>query len=147
MKNKLVFIVDNDPFTAKKMRLHMEALGFDVSYFATGSEAMSHLSLTPALIILAHDLGEKATGLDYLRLIKAFNKAIPVLFLLPPDGLNMAAHALRLGAFFYVEKIHTSFESIKNIIYDLDIEKKRKYWNALRTFRQGVFNLYGVYWL
>ena len=116
MKNKVVFIVDNDPFTAKKMRLHMEALGFEVAYFATGTEAMSQLTVTPSLIILAHDLGEEATGLDYLRLIKAFNKNIPVLFLLPPGNLNMAVHALRLGAFFYIEKIHASFESIKNIL-------------------------------
>jgi DNA-binding NtrC family response regulator len=145
MKNKVVFIVDNDPFSAKKMRLHMEALGFEVAYFATGTEAMSGLSANPSLIILAHDLGEEASGLDYLRLIKAVNKSIPVLFLLPPESLNMAVHALRLGAFFYIEKLHASFESLKNIIYDLDIDKKRKYWNALRSFRQGVFSLYGVY--
>ena len=144
-KNKTVFIVDNDPFSAKKMRLHLEALGFEVTYFASGSEVMNHLSSNPSLIILAHDLGETSNGLDYLRLIKTENRDIPVLFLLPQNNLSIAVHALRLGAFFYLEKIHASFESIKNILYDLDIEKKRKYWTALRNFRQGVFQLYNVY--
>ena len=145
MEKKNVFVVDNDPFEAKKIRLHLEALGFAVTYFASGSEMMNHLSEGPALIILAHDLGEQNTGLDYLKLVKALDRNIPVLFLVPQDNLNMAVHALRLGACFYLEKLNASFESIKNILYDLDIEKKRKYWTALRNFRQGVFSLYGFY--
>jgi DNA-binding NtrC family response regulator len=145
MKNKTVFIVDSDPSSAQKLRLHLEALHFDVTYFTTGSEMMNHLASNPCLIILAHDLNENNTGLDYLRLIKTMNRNIPVLFLLSQNNLDMAAHALSLGAAFYLEKFNTSFESIKKVIYDLDIEKKRKYASALRNFRQGVFNLYGIY--
>jgi FixJ family two-component response regulator len=145
MKKKTVFIVDSDPFSANKLRLHLEALEFDVAYFATGSEMMTYLPSNPSLIILAHDLREKNNGLDYLRQIKETNRDIPVLFLLSQNNLGMAVHALRLGAAFYMEKINTSFESIKTILYDLDIDKKRKYWTALRNFRQGVFSLYGFY--
>lgn len=143
MEKKNIFVVDSDPFSAKKLRLHLEALGFSVTYFATGSEMMNHLHSNPSLIILAHDLGEKNNGLDYLQQIKGVNRDIPVLFLLSQNNLNMAVHALRLGAAFYLEKINASFESIKTILYDLDIEKKRKYYSALRNFRQGVFSLYG----
>lgn len=143
MKTKTVFIVDSDPFSAKKLRLHLEALSFNVTYFASGSEMMHHLAANPSLIILAHDLGERRNGLDYLGQIKEANRDIPVIFLLSQNNLNMAVHALRLGAAFYMEKINTSFESIKNVLYDLDIEKKRKYWSALKSFRQGVFSLYG----
>jgi len=145
MKNKTVFIIDGDPSSAQKLRIHLESLHFDVTYFTTGSEMMNHLASNPSLIILAHDLAENNTGLDYLRLIKTMNRNIPVVFLLSQTNLSMAVHALRLGAAFYLEKFNTSFESIKNVIYDLDIEKKRKYWSALRNFRQGVFNLYGIY--
>jgi DNA-binding NtrC family response regulator len=145
MKNKTVFIVDSDPSSAQKLRLHLEALHFDVTYFTTGSEMMNHMASNPCLIILAHDLSENNTGLDYLRLIKTMNRNIPVLFLLSQNNLDMAAHALSLGAAFYLEKLNTSFESIKKVLYDLDIEKKRKYASALRTFRQSVFNLYGIY--
>lgn len=145
MKNKTVFIVDCDPHSSKKLRLHLEALDFDVTHFSSGSEMMNHLHSSPVLILLAHDLGENSDGLHYLRQIKEINRDIPVLFLLSQKNLTMAVHALRLGAAFYVEKINTSFESLKTILYDLDIEKKRKYWSALRNFRQGVFNLYGIY--
>ena len=145
MEKKIVFVVDNDPFEAKKIRTHLEALGFGVMYFASGSDMMSHLSTNPSLIILAHELGEKNDGLEYLRQIKEADRNIPVLFLLPQNGLSIAVHALRLGAFFYLEKINASFESLKNILYDLDIDKKRKSWTALRNFRQGVFSLYGFY--
>ena len=145
MKNKNVFIVDSDPSSANKLRLHLEALHFDVTYFSTGSEMMNHLVSNPSLIILSHDLDENNTGLDYLRLIKTINRTIPVLFVLSKQNLDMAVHALRLGAASYVEKFNTSFESIKNVLYDLDIEKKRRYASALRTFRKGVFNLYGIY--
>jgi FixJ family two-component response regulator len=145
MKNKTVFIVDSDLCSAQKLRVHLETLHFDVTYFTTGSEMMNHLPSDPCLIILAHDLAEKNTGLDYLRLIKTINRNVPVLFLLSQGNLSIAVQALRLGAAFYLEKLNTSFESIKNVLYDLDIEKKRKYWNALRTFRQGVFSLYGIY--
>jgi FixJ family two-component response regulator len=145
MKNKTVFIVDSDSCSAQKLSVHLETLHFDVTYFKSGSEMMNHLPSSPCLIILAHDLGENNTGLDYLRLIKTMNRNIPVLFLLSQNNLSMAVHALRLGAAFYLEKLNTSFESIKNVIYDLDLEKKRKYWSALRNFRQGVFNLYGIY--
>ena len=143
MEKKNVFVVDNDPFEAKKIRLHLEALGFSVVYFASGVEMMAHLSEGPALIILAHDLGEENNGLDYLKMVKEIDRSIPVIFLVPQNNLNMAVHALRLGACFYLEKLTASFESIKNVLYDLDIEKKRKYWTALRNFRQGVFSLYG----
>jgi len=145
MKNKTVFIVDSDPSSAHRLRLHLEALKFDVTNFTTGSEMMDQLISKPSLIILAHDLRENSSGLDYLRQIKEMNRDIPVLFLLSQNNLSMAVHALRLGAAFYLEKINTSFESIKNALYHLDIDKKRKYWNALRTFRQGVFSLYGIY--
>lgn len=143
MKKKTVFIVDSDPFSANKLTVHLKALEFEVTNFATGSEMMTSLHTTPSLIILAHDLGEKNNGLDYLRQIKEVNREIPVLFLLSHNNLSMAVHALRLGAAFYMEKINTSFESIRTILYDLDIDKKRKYWTALRNFRQGVFSLYG----
>ncbi|HEX6223912.1 MAG TPA: response regulator [Chryseolinea sp.] len=145
MKNKNVFIVDSDPSSTNKVRLHLEALDFDVTCFSTGSEMMNHLVSNPALIILAHDLKENNTGLDYLRLIKTINRSVPILFVLSQQNLDVAVHALRLGAASYLEKTNTSFESLKNIIYDLDIEKKRRYASALRTFRKGVFNLYGIY--
>ena len=145
MKNKNVFIVDRDPSSAQKLRLHLEKLHFEVTYFTTGSEMMNHLVYNPCLIILAHDLNENNTGLDYLRLIKTMNRNIPILFLLAQNDLRMAVHALRLGAASYLEKFTTSFESLKKVVYDLDIEKKRKYASALRNFRQGVFNLYGIY--
>jgi two-component system response regulator ResD len=143
MKKKTVFIVDGDPISAKKLRLHLETLEFEVMYFSTGSEMMPFLQSTPSLIILANDLKEQNTGLDYLRLIRDLKREIPVLFLLSQSNLGMAVHALRFGAAFYLEKINASFETVKNILYDLDIEKKRKYWTALRSFRQGVFSLYG----
>lgn len=143
MKNKTIFIVDSDPFSAKRLRVHLEALAFHVQYFSTGSEMMNHLSSTPALIILAQDLKETKNGLDYLQHVKEVNREIPVLFLLSQNNLDIAVHALRLGAAFYLEKINTSFESIKTILYDLDIEKKRKYYSFLRNFRQGVFSFYG----
>ena len=55
---------------------------------------MNHLASNPCLIILAHDLAENNTGLDYLRLIKTMNRNIPVLFLLSQNNLSMAVHAL-----------------------------------------------------
>lgn len=145
MKNKTVFIVDSDSNSSKRLSLHLEALNFYVTHFESGKEMMDQLHLKPCLILLAHDLAEKRNGLHYLRQIKEANRDIPVLFLLAHKNLHMAVDALRLGAAFYLEKINASFESIKSILYDLDIEKKRKYWTALRTFRQGVFSLYGIY--
>jgi DNA-binding NtrC family response regulator len=82
---------------------------------------MEFLHVKPCLILLAHDLAEQSDGLYYLRQIKEINRDIPVLFLLAQKNLNMAVHALRLGAAFYVEKINASFESLKTIVYDLDI--------------------------
>ena len=145
MKNKTVFIVDSDPNSSKRLSLHLEALNFNVTQFESGWEMMDQLHLKPCLILLAHDLAEKSNGLYYLRKIKEFDRDIPVLFLLAQKNLGMAVDSIRLGAAFYLEKINASFESIKTILYDLDIEKKRKYWTALRTFRQGVFSLYGIY--
>ncbi len=145
MRNKTVFIVDSDPTSSKKLQSHLETLSFDVSHFTSGAEMMNHLQVKPSLILLAHDLNEKSDGLYYLRQIKEANRDIPVLFLLSQKNLNMAVHALRLGAAFYVEKINASLESLRSIVYDLDIEKKRKYWTALKNFRQGIFSLYGIY--
>jgi DNA-binding NtrC family response regulator len=145
MKNKTVFIVDSDPNSSKRLSLHLEALDFSVIHFSSGWEMMDQLHSKPCLILLAHDLAEQSDGLFYLQQIKEVDRDIPVLFLLSQNNLKMAVHALRLGAAFYIEKINASFESLKTILYDLDIEKKRKYWSALRNFRQGVFSLYGIY--
>jgi DNA-binding NtrC family response regulator len=145
MTNKNVFIVDSDPGSSKRLSLHVEALGFNAIHFSRGYQMMDQLHLNPCLILLAHDLDERSDGLYYLRQIKEVNRDIPVLFLLAQKNLNMAVKALRHGAASYVEKINATFESLKSIVYDLDIEKKRKYWTALKTFRQGVFSLYGIY--
>lgn len=145
MMKKTVFIVDSDANSSKRLTLHLEALNFSVIHFSSGWEMMDHLHSKPSLILLAHDLAEQSNGLHYLRQIRETHRDIPVLFLLAQKNLSMAVDALRLGAAFYLEKINASFESIRTILYDLDIEKKRKYWTALRTFRQGVFSLYGIY--
>ena len=146
MKNKkTAFVVDDDTRYAESIRLNMEKLGFEVHCFSTGAGLMAQLSANPDLIILDHDLGEDITGLEYLQMIREVGKKIPVLFLLAQNDIKEAAQALRFGAYDYIEKGSASFMRLRTSLYDLDIEKKRKFLTALRSFRQGVFNLYNIY--
>lgn len=106
---------------------------------------MEELPARPDLIILDHDLGEKISGLEYLQQIKNITREIPVLLLLAQDDIQAAIASLKLGAFDYIEKNNASFRRLRTSLYDLDIDKKRKFSTALKWFRREIFNLYNIH--
>ena len=143
---RTAFVVDDDVVYAKGIGHQMQKLNFEVKYFSSGTSCMEQLTTAPDLIILDQDLGEKTTGLEYLQKIKNITRKIPVLLLLAKSDINSAVEALKLGAYDYIEKDNASFfPRLRISLYDLDIEKKRKFWTALKWFRKEVFNLYNIY--
>lgn len=142
---KTAFVVDDDAGYAEGIGHYMQQLNFDVRYFSSGTSFMEELPARPDLIILDHDLGEKMSGLEYLRQIKNITREIPVLLLLAQNDIQAAVQSLKLGAFDYIVKNNASFRRLRTSLYDLDIDKKRKFSTALKWFRREIFNLYNIH--
>jgi DNA-binding NtrC family response regulator len=145
-RKRTAFVVDDDAAYAERVMHHMQKLNFEVKHFSSGTSFLKQLPTAPDLIILDYDLGEKTTGLEYLQKIKNITREIPVLLLLAQNDISTAVQALKFGAYDYIEKNNTSFFArLRTSLYDLDIEKKRKFWTVLKAFRKGIFNLYNIY--
>jgi CheY-like chemotaxis protein len=140
---KSAFVVDDDPAFADSISLQLQRSGFDVKCFSSGMSAVRQLLCNSVnLVVLDYDLGEKRTGLQYLKTIRNATPRVPVLFLSEYDGLKTGRQALGFGASYYIEKNSTFMEKLPDAIDYLDIEKKGKFTNALIAFRKEVFSFY-----
>jgi two-component system OmpR family response regulator len=139
---KSAFVVDDDPVFADSISLHLQKSGFDVTCFSSGPGALRQLCATLDLIVLDYDLGERLTGLHYLRTIRHAMPNVPVLFLSKQNDTKAASQALGMGASFYIEKNSSFLEKLPDAINYMDNEKKSGFEKRLKAFRRTIFSFY-----
>jgi len=121
MKEKLIFIVDDDEMMTQMLRDHLLRNPMHkVSTFATGEECIEQLAEKPDVVILDYKLNlvkrDAADGLEILQRIKKFDKDICVIMLSSQKQYSKAAQTIMKGALEYVVKDEKSFKSIDAIL-------------------------------
>lgn len=99
-----ILIVDDEPDVCEVICHYLGKRGYDVIAATSAQEAVSKLlSEKPTLILLDIRMSE-IDGIECLRMIKNIDKEVPVIMVTVVADLDVAKHALELGAVDYITK-------------------------------------------
>jgi CheY-like chemotaxis protein len=115
---KLIFIVDDDPFINTLVVNRFESEGYHVEAFENGDDCLKALNKSPDLIILDYffvsDSKELMNGMEVFDKIREVRPATPVIMLSGQDKGEIVLELARKGIDDYVIKDN-------NLIDNLDI--------------------------
>ncbi len=99
-----VLVVDDEAAIRDALRMILEYEGYRVLEAASGEDALSVLSRTPADAVLLDIRMKGMSGLDALERIRGLHAGLPVLMVSGHGTIETAVSALRLGAQDFLEK-------------------------------------------
>jgi DNA-binding NtrC family response regulator len=118
-----VLIVDDERTLARSIKLFLEEQGYEAEVANDGDHALALLGkMHPDLVLLDLRL-PKASGLDLLRRIRAYEPSLAAVMMTAHGTIESAVEAMKLGAFDYVTK-PVDLEELK-IIVDRAQEDRR----------------------
>ena len=139
-----VFLVDDDKvfLSSLKHELMEKFKGVRFETFINGEDCLKRINQSPDLVVLDYYLtngsSEGMNGIDVLKEIKSFHPRTEVIILSAQDKLEVAANAIKHGAFEYVTKSESAFirlyNSIKKAMNNMEATRlSRKYvmWNYI----------------
>jgi DNA-binding NtrC family response regulator len=109
MSKPLILVADDHADVRQALSLLLRDCGYDVSTAASPAEALSALRQSPPDLVLLdlnyrRDTTSGAEGLDLLKQIRAYHRALPVVILTGWPTVPLAVEAMRLGAQDFLEK-------------------------------------------
>ena len=121
MKEKLIFIVDDDEMMTQMLSDHLSKNPmYKISVFGTGEECLKHLNQDPDAIILDYYLNsikpDAADGLEILKQIKKIDQQTCVIMLSSQEHYGKALQTIAKGALEYVVKDNDAFIKIDAIL-------------------------------
>jgi two-component system response regulator HydG len=99
-----VLVVDDDPGHLATLQTIIRSWGYEVACASDGGEAVAGVRAKAFDLILMDVRMAKMGGIEALKLIKAYNPAIPVLIMTAYSSVESAVEALKAGAYDYLMK-------------------------------------------
>lgn len=121
--NKLIFIVDDDPFITKLVVKRFAAEGFRVEKFDYGEDCIKAMNLKPDLIILDYYFTKSdqkvMNGMEAFDKIKEINTNVLVIMLSGQERGEIVLELARKGIDDYVIKDNNLIDNLNASIKDL----------------------------
>jgi two-component system, OmpR family, response regulator len=121
--DKLIFIVDDDPFINKLVVKRFSAEGFRLEAFDYGEDCLKAMSKKPDLIILDYYFtkgDEKVmNGMEVFDKIKEVDRNVPVIMLSGQERGEIVLELARKGIDDYVIKDNNLIDNLNASIKDL----------------------------
>lgn len=120
-----VFVIEDDKHLQKMILdyLHLNFPDIEISLYKTGEDALIDMHLNPHLIVLDYFLSqydkEAMDGLTVLSHIRQVNKSTRVVMFTGQEDPDVAATAMKMGAYDYIVKSPASFDKLGDIIKHL----------------------------
>ena len=112
-----IFLVEDDPQYASGLMYDLEShTSHTISCFTNGEDCLKNLKEMPDVVLLDYFLEGTMNGLDVLKQIRKYNDNIQVVLLSGQESIEVAANALKLGAYDYVVKNQSAFIRTRNTI-------------------------------
>jgi two-component system OmpR family response regulator len=156
-KNYSVFLVDDDKMylTSLKNDLVKKFKNIKFSTFQNGEECLNKMNDNPDIVILDYFLTNERpnalNGIDVLKKIKTASTNNEVIILSAQDKVEIAAEAIKSGAYEYVAKSESAFIRLSNIIknatFNLQyVRENKKYvrWNYIIATLLLLFILFNT---
>jgi len=122
-KQKLIFIVDDDPFINMLIVKRFSADGHKLEAFLSGEECLESLNLNPDLIILdyffIHSEKQIMNGLEVFNKLIELRPDIPVIMLSGQDRGEVVLELARKGITDYIIKDNNLIENLSTSIYQI----------------------------
>jgi two-component system, OmpR family, response regulator len=117
---KLIFIVDDDPFINTLVINRFASEGYQVEAFENGEDCLASLNKKPDLIILDYffvsDNKELMNGMEIFERIKEIRPDTPVIMLSGQDKGEIVLELARKGIDDYVIKDNNLIDNLNNAI-------------------------------
>ena len=117
---KLIFIVDDDPFINTLVVKRFSSEGYQVEAFENGEDCLRELDKKPNLIILdyffVNDNKELMNGMEVFDRIKEIQPDTPVIMLSGQDKGEIVLELARKGIYDYVIKDNNLIDNLNNAI-------------------------------
>ncbi len=147
MNRNHLAVIDDDKSFRSYLTTLLEAIGYRVTCFASGEEAIAALEsgLAPSMIIL-DIIMEGMSGIEVLKKVRGIREELPIIMLTGVDQTQTIVEAMRFGASDYLVKPFETEEleiAIRNVFEKADLVDEIK---RLRTLlhkeeqETGVFH-------
>ena len=127
-KQKLIFIVDDDPFINMLIVKRFSADGYKLEAFLSGEECLESLDTNPDLIILdyffIHSEKQIMNGLEVFNKLVELRPDIPVIMVSGQDRGEVVLELARKGIADYIIKDNNLIENLTKSIGELFNRKK-----------------------
>jgi DNA-binding NtrC family response regulator len=117
--NNRIFIIDGDAQRAEMLRkLVQDKFKLEILSFTNGSDAMQNIGMNPTYVLLDYNVERNGngnvTGQELLKRIRQSNPDSYVVVMSSDDKIDVAADAMKAGAFDYVVNNPYAFLRIEN---------------------------------
>jgi two-component system response regulator FixJ len=102
--NGRVYVIDDDPAMRDSLNFLLGAAGFAVTLFETPLAFLDSLETLEFGCIVSDVRMPGIDGIDLLRRVQAYNKALPVVIMTGHGDIPLAVEAMKLGAMDFLEK-------------------------------------------
>lgn len=99
-----IMIVDDEMDMRQSVSQWLALSGYDTETYASAEEALCHLSLDYAGIVVTDIRMPTMDGMTFLKKITAMDSTLPVILVTGHGDVPLAVEAMRLGAFDFLEK-------------------------------------------
>ncbi|HBE41849.1 MAG TPA: hypothetical protein DDW27_11715 [Bacteroidales bacterium] len=122
-KERLIFIVDDDPFINTLVVKRFTSEGYTVRAFETGEECLDTLESNPGLIILDYLFTRQSlifsNGMEIFNKIRELKPDIPVIMLSGQDSGEVVLEFARKGIIDYIIKDNNLLDNLAAAIGDV----------------------------
>ena len=105
---KSVLVVDDEAALGRALERILRSAGFQVTVTTDATKALEAIMQTPFDVILSDIMMPTMSGVDLLRVIRAYDLDVPVILMTGNPTLETAEEALALGALQYLHKPMTN---------------------------------------
>lgn len=116
LKEKLVFVVDDDPLINRLVGARLEAEGFRVKSFSFGEDCINALHENPDLVILdfffVMENRKPMNGMETFDRLREINPGLPVIILSAQERGEVMIDLARKGITDYVIKDNNLFDNL-----------------------------------
>lgn len=99
-----VLVVDDDISHCTIIQALMKGWGYQVTLAHSGLEAIDRVKQTPFDVVLSDVRMSEMDGIEAMKVIKAYNPAIPILIMTAYSNVESAVEAIKAGAYDYLTK-------------------------------------------
>ncbi|MCD4688806.1 MAG: sigma-54 dependent transcriptional regulator [Desulfuromonadaceae bacterium] len=146
MRKRNVLLVDEDQTRCQAVRALLAERGYAVSSLHSGQEALKRLELESVDLLLIDQQLPDISGLELLRQVRSRDEALNVLLVTSVDCSDIAAEALRLGAFECLKRPCKGDELILTVDRALATDQLKREVELLRSTSgkgHGIENIIG----